>query len=92
MGQRREHVETLTLNQSQVEKLEFFNKDWRLQGIDDADTGALTTALGSVSTILSIVCLIPGAPVAATVAGAIMGAIGAMSSSEKDDLSDVLLH
>ncbi len=86
MGMRREYVETITLNQNQVEKLADFNNYWRLYGIEDADSGALTSALGDVSVILSIVCLIPGAPTAVAVASAIMGIIGGLSYNEKDEL------
>lgn len=90
MGYRKEYLKTMQLTKDDLLALQDFNRHFRKYGLDEINDDTLTSFLGSVSTIFSLVCLIPGAPTALSVAGAIAAVFSSLGSSEKDLIIETL--
>jgi len=92
MGTRREYIQTMQLTKDQILKLEDYNSYFRQYGLNRLSSDQLQSALGSISTILGLVCLLPVTPTAVGVASAIMAVFSSLNVNEKSMVTGVLLQ
>ncbi len=90
MGYRKEYYQTMQLTKDDLLKLQDFNRQFRKYGLGQLSDSDLPLMLAGVSTVLSLVCLLPGAPTALGVAGAITAVCSSLGGSDKDWVMEAL--
>lgn len=83
----REYTQTLTLTPDQIKKMERAQRETYNQGLINQNSGALSSALGPVSTILGLIFI---TSTTFGVAAATVGLITSMSQNSKQALKNMV--